>query len=319
MKTNKTAIIIHGGAIKGAFAAGVAYGLSKIGIQNADMIVGTSSSVPTTAYFASRQFEFIKKIWVEEVGSKEFIDYTDFFTGKPIFNLRYLIDVVFKKKYPLNVENIIESKSLFLIPLYNYRAGKTEFFNNHQKEMGENFWKILQAAITIHDKHIDWGGSLEKFVDADLDPFTFYRQEVVPKDWNVLTVINHKELNRTLKRWIGVRIFRLLQSKHFPDGVKAKLKIRGELIDSGIKLFENFRKQYQPVIISPPPAMKLATSSLIIRDKKKLGYLLERGVQTVADMMSNVETKQQLEIFIKRSNDLANSKEFSQPRELTKA
>jgi predicted patatin/cPLA2 family phospholipase len=61
MKSNKTAIVIHGGAIKGAFAAGVAYGLSQIGIKNADIIVGTSSSVPTSAYFASQQFEFISR------------------------------------------------------------------------------------------------------------------------------------------------------------------------------------------------------------------------------------------------------------------
>lgn len=105
--------------------------------------------------------------------------------------------------------------------------------------MRENFWNILQAAITVHDEHIDWGGSLEKFVDADLDPFAFYRQEVVPKDWNVLTIINHKELDQTLKRWIGVRIFRLLQSQHFPDGVKTKLKIRGELIDIWIQVYKN--------------------------------------------------------------------------------
>ena len=311
MKTNKTAIIIHGGAIKGAFAAGVAYGLSKIGIQNADMIVGTSSGVPTAAYFASQQFEFIKKVWIREVGSKDFIDYTDFLTGKPIFNLPYLIDVVFKQKYPLNVKNIIKSDSLFLIPLYNYQEDKVEFFSNRQEEMRKIFWKILKAAMAIHDKHVDWSGPLEKYTDADLDPFAFYRQEVVPKDWNVLTVINHKELDQNLKRWIGVRIFRLLQSRHFPDGVKAKLKIRGELIDSGFKLFEKFRKEYQPVIISPPPTMKLATSSLIIRDKNKINSLFGRGVKTVADMMANAENKHKLEIFIKRSNELSKSKEFS--------
>lgn len=305
MKTNKTAIIIHGGAIKGAFAAGVVYNLSKIGIQTADIIIGAGSSVPTSAYFVSKQFESIKNIWVKEIGTKKLINYTNLLIGKPIFNLRYLINVVFKRKYPLDIKSIIKSNSLFLIPLYNYLEGKVEFINNRQEKTGRDFWKILQAAMTVHDKHIDWGGPLEKFVDADLDPFALYRQEVIPKNWNVLTVINHKELDRTLKRWIGVRIFRLLQSRHFPDGVKAKLKIRGELIDGGIKLFENFRKQYQPVIISPPPAMKLATSSLIIRDKNELGYLFERGVQTVADMMTNVETKKQLEIFIKRSKELS--------------
>src|SRR3989344_1364903 len=318
MKNHRKGIVIHGGAIKGAFAAGVVYGISKIGIQTADMIVGTSSSVPTAAYFASKQFEFIRNIWVNEVGTKEFIGYANFLTGKPIFNLRYLIDVVFKRKYPLDVKSIIKSNSLFLIPLYNYLEGKVEFINNHQEKTERDFWKILQAAMTIHNEHIIWGNPLEKFVDADLDPFAFYRQEVIPENWNVLLVVNHKDLENTFKRWAGVRIFRLLQSRHFPGGVKAKLKIRGELIKSGFELFEKFKKKYQPIVISPSPSMKLAISALIIRDKNKLASLFERGVKTVADTMVNIETKQGLEIFIARSNELANSREFLQPRELTK-
>src|SRR3989338_9863142 len=262
MKNDRTAIVIHGGAIKGAFAAGVVYGISKIGIQTADMIVGTSSSVPTAAYFASKQFEFIRNIWVNEVGTKEFIGYANFLTGKPIFNLRYLIDVVFKRKYPLDVKSIIKSNSLFMIPLYNYLEGKVEFINNHQEKTENGFWEILQAAMTIHNKHIIWGSPLEKFVDADLDPFALYRQEIFPKDWNVLEVINHKDLDNTFKRWIGIRFFRFFQSKNFPEGVKQKLKIRDKLTKSGFQLFNKFKTDYQPVIISPTSIMKLGGRAL---------------------------------------------------------
>lgn len=306
-RTDKTAIVVHGGAIKAAFAAGTMYGLSKIGIQNADIVVGTSSSVPTMAYFASKQFEFIKDIWLKEVGSREFVSYANLFKGKPIFNLPYLINVVFKKKHPLAVENILKSESLFLIPLYNYREARVDFFSNHQEQMRFHFWKILQAAMTIHDEHIIRETRFEQYVDSDLDPFSFYRQEIIPTDYNVLLIVNHKNLSNTLKRWMGIRIFRLLQSRQFPEGVKEKLKIRAELIRSGFKLFEEFKRKYQPIIISPPPTTKLTVSTLIARDKKKLTLLFGNGVQAVTDRVVNNKTGQALEVFIARSTSLSKS------------
>ena len=306
MKCEKTAIIIHGGGIKATFSAGVAYGLSRIGITDADVLIGISSGLPTMAYFASQQYEFMKNIWTHEVGNKKFISYANFFSGKSIFNLRYLIDVVFRKKYPLQVSSILKSKSTFLIPLLNYQEGKIEFFNNHDIKTERDFWKLLQATITVHDSYIDWHGPFEKFVDADLDPFAFYRQQIIPKDWNVLVIINHKELHRTLRRWIGVRLFRLLQARHFPDGIKTKLRMRGELIDSGVKLFEEFKREYSPIIISPTPRTKLTIGSLITRDKNKLSYLFEEGERVVADAMNDEKMSQKLKTFIKRSDELSN-------------
>ena len=308
LKSNKTAIIVHGGAIKGAFAAGVMYQLSRIGIKTADILVGTSSSVPTMAYFTSQQFDFMRNIWLNEVGTREFVQYVNLLAGKPVFDLRYLIDVVFRQKYPLDVARIIKSKSLFLIPLYNYQEGRVEFINNQEERMTKNFWKILQAAITVHDQHIVREDGLEQFVDAYLDPFAFYRQEVIPKDYNVIIVINYKELHRTFKRWVGIRIYRLLQSKNFPDGVKDKQKIRGALIESGFRLFEIFEREYEPIIISPSPITKVATITLITRNKDRLNYLFSVGKQSVVDMMDNDQRMKELEIFVSRSKKLSNSK-----------
>ncbi len=311
----KTAIVIHGGAVKGAFAAGVMCGLSKIGIKAADLVIGVSSGVPTAAYFMSRQLGFGKKIWTEEVGSKEFIDYTGILTGKPVFDIDHLIEFVFKKKYPLEVGRILDSKSTFLIPLYNYREGKTEFISNHEEEMRRDFWKILRAAITVHDKHLDSSGAWEKFVDADLDPFALYREEIIPKRWRVLVIINHKEMHHTLKQWMGVKIFRLLHSKHFPEGVKTMLKIRGKLVNSGLKLFEKFREEYNPIIISPPPEMRLAVNSLLVRNKNKIVYLFKKGEEAVANLMNDAKIRRELEVFIERSNELSSiESQFSSNR-----
>ncbi len=300
-KTDETVIVVHGGAMKGVFAAGVMYGLSKVGIKTTDILIGMSSSVPTVAYFASKQFEFIKDIWLKEVGSREFVNYFNLFRGRPIFNLPYLIDIVFKQKHPLAVESILGSESLFLMPLYNYLESRLELFSNHQEQTRVHFWKILQAAITVHNEHIIRETGFEQYVDSDLDPFAFYRQEIIPANHNVLLIINHKDLDDTLKRWMGVRIFRILQSRHFPKGVNEKLKIRAKLIESGLKSFEEFKIKYRPVIISPLSSTELTVDTLITRDKKKLKTLFNSGVRAVTDMIINNETKQELEVFIARS------------------
>lgn len=277
MKSKKTAIIIHGGAIKAAFAAGVVYALSQAGVETADIILGTSSSVPTTAYFASKQFNFIKEIWKNEIGTKKFIRYKNLLTGKPIFDLDYLIHSVFRKKYPLNVRKIVSSESRFLIPLYNYVDGKVELRSSQQKDFKRDFWRILQAAITIHDHYLAHDPKFHKFVDADLDPFALYRQHVIPKSYNVLVVFNHKDLRVDLKKFVGLKIFELLQSKNFPSGVKRKLYMRNELITSGLQRFSEFEKRYQPLLISPPSTVNFNFMSVVARNDRWLRTFLSQA------------------------------------------
>ena len=304
MKCNKTAIIIHGGGIKGTFSAGVAHGLSEIGIETADIMIGVSSGLPTMAYFATQQCEFMKHIWVDEIGNRRFISYKNFLFGKSIFNLRYLIDEVFRKKYPLQISGIIQSPSEFFMPLLNYETGALRLLSNHEIKSEEIFWKSLQATITVHDSYIDWGGPLEKFVDADLDPFALYRQRHIPKGWNVLVVVNHTELHKTVRRWIGVRLFRAFQARHFPKGIKNLLQKRGELIDSGMKLFDQFQKEYRPVIIQPSVETKLNIRSLIDRDRIRLRSVFEEGRNAILRLKKDDKAYNQLLVFQERSRNL---------------
>jgi len=302
----RTAILIHGGAIKAAFAAGVLYELSKLGLKTADIIIGTSSSAPTAAYFIAQQYDFIKSIWLNEVGTKEFVKYRNLLIGSPLFDVEYLIKKVFQDKYPLDIKQVINSKGNLLIPLYDYKNGRLEIFSMKEKDMENEFWHILQAAITIHDRHILSGSSWEKFVDADLDPFALYRQQIIPSSYNTMVITNHKHMANDLKKWLGVRIFRLLQSRHFPKGVNAKLKIREKLITTGVDCFQKFREQYDPLIISPPSVLKLKPTSVLNRDNEKLETLFNAGVRVVRNMMADAPTKDRLDAFIARSEEMLN-------------
>lgn len=305
MKTNKTAIIIHGGAIKGAFGAGVVYGLSQHGIQVADMVVGISSGVATASYFVSQQFEIIKQVWTKEIAKKEFVKYRDVLTGKAAFNLDYLINKLLRNKYPLNVETILHAKSELIVPLCRYQEKKIEFFSNHEPVLQKNFWDIFHAAITMHETHILWRTPWEPYADAELDPFALYRKEFIPQDWKVIVIANQHEMNSTFRKRLGLGIFLKMQARHFPKGAKEMLENRNELIRTGIKDFENFKAKYEPIIISPPQKMIMSPTSVIQRNNKSLEKLFQAGERAVVNMLANPQTRRGLEVFIERSKELS--------------
>ncbi len=291
---------MHGGATKASFAAGAVYALSRYGVKTADILIGVLSSVPTVAYFASRQYEYIKDIWQNEIGNKSIIHYQNLLTGKPVFDLPYLIQEIFRKKYPLDVKKIYRSPSLFTIPLFNYKSGKVELYSNKQKNFKRDFWKILQAAMTVHDLHLVQQSKFNKYVDADLDPFAIYRQHLIPHEYNAIVILNHKKLDFDIKKLIGLKFFLALQSKNFPLGVTQKLRIREKLTESGLKVFEEFQQRCRPILIQPPSKIYMGVGSIAARSNKKLRYFFDAG----EEMVSKALIKGDLNIFAQRSQKI---------------
>ncbi len=298
MKGNKTAIFIHGGAIKGAFGAGFIYGLTRLGVKTSDLVVGASSGAATASYFVSKQFAEIKDIWTNDIAKKELVKYSDVFSGKPVFNLDYLIGEVFRNKHPLEVEKIFSSEAELRIPLCHYPKHSIEFFSSREQKFQKNFWDILHAAITMHDRQILWGTPWEEYVDADLDPFALYRTELVPKDWNVLVIHNHYEIGNTLRKWLGLKIFLLIQARHFPKGAKEMLQNRVELIRTGMKCFGKFQQEYAPIIVMPQKESDFGPTGVIQQNNEKLAALFRSGEKAALEM------KPQLGAFIQRSSEL---------------
>jgi predicted patatin/cPLA2 family phospholipase len=298
VKGKKTAIFIHGGAIKGAFAAGAVCRLSELGVINVDLIIGASSGAATAAYFAGKQFKEIREIWTKEVSSKKLVNYADIIVGRPVFNLTYLIEEVFRRKYPLDTEAIAAAVSELQIPLCNYPGKATEFFSSHQPAMRTDFWNILHAAMTMHEEHILWNTPWEAYVDADLDPFALYRTELVSEDWNVIVIVNHHELESTLRKRIGLQLFLLLQARHFPIEVRAMLMRREAYIRSGLERFDSFIARHKALVLRPEPNISLGPLSVIERSATRLLRLYEAG-EIAADQIAP-----SLDPFINRSAEL---------------
>lgn len=122
-----TALIVEGGAMRGAWAAGVLAFLHKRGEQQYDLVYAASSGACSAAYFVAGMFEPGLTIWHEY--ACHVVRKTNFLRRKPIIDLAYLVDHVFRRQVPLSVEALQKAPTRFLIVLTDCHTGEPVYFH----------------------------------------------------------------------------------------------------------------------------------------------------------------------------------------------
>lgn len=144
-KQDKTAIIAMGGGYRATYYAGVLRALNELKINNFDLYSGVSSGIPTMAYFLTGQQKEMEDIWLHYIPGKKVYNPVNIINKKPILDLDYLVDEIFKKICPLNIAKIKKNKNKLLIPVLNYDTGKMEY----KTEGEDNFFTLLKASMAI--------------------------------------------------------------------------------------------------------------------------------------------------------------------------
>lgn len=135
---DKVAWILPGGGGRAAITAGEIYASRKSAIPRPNFIVAGSGGAGTASYLKSEQYDSIKNIWCNLVPEKKFVNPWHFWR---FMNVDYLVDVIFRKLDPLDLDKFNNS----VIPLYigtTERKGGDVLFVKANKE---NLWKLLKA------------------------------------------------------------------------------------------------------------------------------------------------------------------------------
>ncbi|MEO8426040.1 MAG: patatin family protein [Verrucomicrobiota bacterium] len=131
----QTALIVEGGAMRGAWAAGVLAFLHERSERQYDLVYAASSGACSAAYFVAGMWEPGLTIW-REYASKV-VRKTNFLRRKPIIDLAYLVDYVFKERIPLSVEALQKSPTRFYIVLTDCDTGEPIYFHARDKRIFE--------------------------------------------------------------------------------------------------------------------------------------------------------------------------------------
>jgi len=123
----KTALIVEGGAMRGAWAAGVLAYLQERGRRQYDFVYAASSGACSAAYFVANMWEPGLTIWRELACNV--VRKSNFLRRKPIIDLAYLVDHVIRQRIPLSVEALQKAPTKFFIVLTGCHTGEPVYFH----------------------------------------------------------------------------------------------------------------------------------------------------------------------------------------------
>lgn len=125
----KIAIVGSEGGMSCAYFVGVILALvEKYNFTEPYLVIGSSGSTGTLAYYVAHQYSSIKNIWENLLTSKEFISYLH---PQMIMNIDYLVDTIFKQQDILNTQAVRYSKTKLYVSATDIDTGETKYFYNY--------------------------------------------------------------------------------------------------------------------------------------------------------------------------------------------
>src|SRR5579863_8656039 len=105
----RVALSIEGGGMRGAVTAGMALALHELGLVPAfDAVYGASAGAITGAWLLSSRPEGLLG-WAEPDYAKELIRWRALLRGRPVVDIRALIEEVYQTRWPMDFESVLAS------------------------------------------------------------------------------------------------------------------------------------------------------------------------------------------------------------------
>jgi predicted patatin/cPLA2 family phospholipase len=171
MKKRKLAIVMSGGGMRCVYGAGALGAiLEYYKFTEPYLLIAASGSAGGATYYLSGQGYLGAALWIQETSGNKVIS----FARRRFLDVDYLVDKVFKAKYPFDFKALARSKTIFLIPAMRIADGETVYL---QPPANQSMYEYLRAAKAVpvaygktvligNDRYIDgdFGATTEDFV-----------------------------------------------------------------------------------------------------------------------------------------------------------
>jgi predicted patatin/cPLA2 family phospholipase len=145
--------------------------LYERGERQYDLVYAASSGACSAAYFVAGMWETGLTIWREFAGKA--VRKTNFLRRKPIIDLAYLVDHIFKQRVPLSIESVQKSLSQFYIVLTDCHTGDPVYFHARDERLFEALRATASMPFATHGYHFVDG---HPFADGGVsDPVPIHR------------------------------------------------------------------------------------------------------------------------------------------------
>jgi predicted patatin/cPLA2 family phospholipase len=139
------ALIVEGGVMRGAWAAGALSALREAGEDHFDLVVAASSGACTAAYFVAGMVEEGLQVWSKCACGQRLLRKSNWLRLKPLLDLAYLTDHCFRKFVRLPVESFDNLPTRFEIVLTDCATGRAVYYVPHS----ETILDALRATASL--------------------------------------------------------------------------------------------------------------------------------------------------------------------------
>ncbi len=140
----KVAICASGGGMSCSYSAGAMVALAReLNFREPDFLIAGSGSAGTFAYYASKQYENITRVWLDLLSTRRFINR---FRLWKVVDVDYLIDIVFKVKNHIDVDAMLASPITVLIATTDADTGELTYFSDKEREDKREIFEFLRAS-----------------------------------------------------------------------------------------------------------------------------------------------------------------------------
>ena len=232
----KIAIVVSGGGMKCAYAAGVLIALAEqLKLTEPDIAVGSSGGGASLLYYISGQYELGRQIWTELLSTGKFISLTRLY---PIFDMDYLVDTVFKKQAPLDTDKILKSKTKLFLAATNYVTGQTEYLSN---DGSTDIFEAARATVAlpyVYNKKVNINGN--EYVDGDVASSININIQKAIKEGatKILVIENDRTLpNQPADTSLYWKILSFIESEPIRNAIKNNETKKDYVIPENVEMF----------------------------------------------------------------------------------
>lgn len=253
----KVALILTGGGMRCAYGAGVLSALGKIG-RVPDLIIAASGSAGGACYFLAGQYDSIRRIWTELLSTSRFIS----LLRRPIMDIDYLIDSVFRKQEPLKDTLVAASSITLFLPLASLDTGSLVYMSNKD---GKDLFEMLRATKAmplIYGKPVFLDGI--PFADGQvIASLSEHVEKAVAEGAEKIVIVDNTPPIAGTK--LIFFLYALLSPAPLRTSMKAKIKgLRTQLASRGIELLR--------ITPSHSPVDTLGRSATRLRNTFEMGF-----------------------------------------------
>lgn len=143
-ETPRTALVVEGGGMRGSYAAGALGRLMFDEGQRYDAVWATSSGAATAAYGVAGQRAGLS-IWQDHLHGRRLVKPARLLAGRDALDLDYLVDEVFRRRVPLDVDALHDAGVPVALPVTDVEDGSVRYLDLARRDP----FPVLRAAMSL--------------------------------------------------------------------------------------------------------------------------------------------------------------------------